>query len=46
MDSKLNHAIMLHSKLCNKFLKVDLMKTERLTGNNEIYVLVCSRMTE
>ena len=21
MDSELNHAIMLHSKLCNKFLK-------------------------
>ena len=46
MDSKLNHAIMLRSKLCNKFLKVDLMKTERLTRNNEIYVLVCCRMTE
>ena len=41
MDSKLNHAIMLRSKLRKKFWKVDLSETEILTRKNKIYALAC-----
>ena len=41
MDSKLNYAIMLRSKLRNKFLKSRSNKDDRLTRNNLIYALVC-----
>ena len=40
MDSKLNHATMLRSKLCNKFLKSRFNK-ERFTRNSETFALVC-----